>query len=217
MDNLKIFEISLDDKPYKVKKFNLNETLSNVRRTLNISEYYECINGNGFSVGIDDEENFTLENLYEDRNRDTFTLNYKKCTKTIIALINNEEEIQIECLLKDNLNIIRGKLNEKVKEKFEFIRNDYPIKEEDESEFTVQDIIHENKIIIKLNEIKNEITPPSSLNSFNKNNENNSNDLNELNNSNNETYYCIICDNQNIGKHTFSSLTTLEEIRKKLD
>ena len=212
MDSQKIFQISLDDKPYKVKKFKLNETLSNVRQALNISEYYECVDGNGFSVGIDDEENFTLENLIQDNKKGTFSLHYKKCTKTVIVLINNKEEIQIECLLKDTLIKIREQLNKDIKEKFEFILNDYPIKETDESEFIVEDIINSNKILIKLTETKND--PPSSINSINKNNKKSSNDLS---NSKSETYYCIICDNKNIGKHKFSSLTTLEEIRKKLD
>ena len=38
MNEKKRFQIYLDDKPYKIKKFKLNEKLSNVRKTLNINE-----------------------------------------------------------------------------------------------------------------------------------------------------------------------------------
>ena len=72
MDDEKIFQISLDDKPYKVKKFKLKEKLSDVRKVLDISEYYEFINENGKNVEIGDEENFTLDNLFEDKKKGYF-------------------------------------------------------------------------------------------------------------------------------------------------
>ena len=34
MDDEKIFQISLDDKPYKVKKFKLKEKLNDVRKII---------------------------------------------------------------------------------------------------------------------------------------------------------------------------------------
>jgi hypothetical protein len=43
MDDQKMFHISLDDKPYKIKKFKLKEKLSDIRKILNINEYYEFI------------------------------------------------------------------------------------------------------------------------------------------------------------------------------
>ena len=52
----------MDDKPYKVKKFKLKEKLNDIRKLLNISEYYELINENGFNFEIDDEESFILDN-----------------------------------------------------------------------------------------------------------------------------------------------------------
>ncbi len=226
MDEIKIFQISLDNEPYKVKKFQLKETLKNVRKILNINEYYECVDGNGFSVDIDDEENFTLENLIEDKTKSIFSLNYKKCTNKVIILINNKEEIQIECLLKDNLSNIRKILNEEIKENFNFIFNNFLIDESEEIEFKVKDIIHNNKLLIKLNKTKKKLISKSPIKSFSKSNEKNSNNSYDLNNSNisnnsndsnNETYYIIFCDNKNIGKHKFSNSITLEEIRKKLD
>ena len=62
MDDKKIFQISLDDKPYKVKKFKLKVKLNDVIKLLNINEYYEFINENLFNIEIDDEESFTLDN-----------------------------------------------------------------------------------------------------------------------------------------------------------
>ena len=81
MDDQKMFQISLDNKPYKVKKFKLKEKLSDVRKILNINEYYEFINENGFNIDIDDEESFTLNNLFENKKKETFTLKFKKCTR----------------------------------------------------------------------------------------------------------------------------------------
>ena len=208
MDDEKIFQISLDDKPYKVKKFKLKENLSDVRKISNISEYYEFINENGKNVEIGDEENFTLDNLFEDKKKRIFSLKYKKCTKNIIVVINNEKQIQIECFLKDNLLTIREKINKEIKEKFIFILDDFPLEESDEGGFIVNDIINDNKIYIKLNDNLNN-------NSNDLNDSNNSNDLNNC--SKNEIYYSIICDNKNIGKHKFPNSFTLEEIRKKLD
>ena len=72
MDDEKTFQISLDDKPYKVKKFKLKEKLSDVRKVLDISEYYEFINENGKNVEIGDEENFTLDNLFENKKKRIF-------------------------------------------------------------------------------------------------------------------------------------------------
>ena len=72
MDDEKIFQISLDDKPYKVKKFKLKENLSDVRKISNISEYYEFINENGKNVEIGDEENFTLDYLFENKKKGYF-------------------------------------------------------------------------------------------------------------------------------------------------
>ena len=115
----------MDDKPYKVKKFKLKENLSDVRKVLDISEYYEFINENGKNVEIGDEENFTLDNLFENKKKRIFSLKCKKCTKNIIVVINNEKQIQIECLLKDNLLTIREKINKKIKEKFIFIDNEF--------------------------------------------------------------------------------------------
>ena len=84
----------------------------------------------------------------------------------------------------------------------------FPLEESEESEFTVKDIINDNKISIKLNDNLNN-------NSNDLNDSNNSNDLNNC--SKNEIYYSIVCDNKNIGKHKFPNSFTLEEIRKKLD
>ena len=208
MDDEKIFQISLDDKPYKVKKFKLKENLSDVRKVLNISESYEFINENGKNVEIGDEENFTLDNLFENKKKKIFSLKCKKCTKNIIVVINNEKQIQIECFLKDNLLTIREKINKEIKEKFIFILDDFPLEESDEGGFIVNDIINDNKIYIKLNDNLNN-------NSNDLNDSNNSNDLNNC--SKNEIYYSIVCDNKNIGKHKFPNSFTLEEIRKKLD
>ena len=72
MDDEKIFQISLDDKLYKVKKFKLKENLSDVRKISNISEYYEFINENGKNVEIGDEDNFTLDNLFENKKKGYF-------------------------------------------------------------------------------------------------------------------------------------------------
>ena len=236
MDETKIFQISLDNKPYKTKKFKLKETLKNVRKLLNLNEYYECVDGNGFIVDIDDEDNYILENLIEDKTKSKFSLNYKKYTIKVIVLINNKEEIKIECSLKDNLSNIRKILKEEIKETFNFIDKDkFCIDESEETEFTVKDIIYNGKLLIKLNKTKKKLKSQSQIKSFSKSNEKNSNnsiDLNNSNNSNNsfdlnnsnnsndsnnETYYIIFCDNKNLGKHKFSNSTTLEEIRKKLD
>ena len=164
MDDEKIFQISLDDKPYKVKKFKLKEKLSDVRKILNINEYYEFINENGFNIDIDDEESFTLNNLFENKKKETFTLKFKKCTQKIIVVINNKKEIEIECLLKDNLSTIREILNNEIKEKFQFIYNEkFLIEESDDEEFTVNDIIKNNKISIKLNEKEKTIIDSSEI------------------------------------------------------
>ena len=149
MDDEKIFQISLDDKPYKVKKFKLKEKLSDVRKILNINEYYEFINENGFNIEIDDEESFTLNNLFENKKKGIFTLKFKKCTQKRIVVINNKNEIEIECLLKDNLSTIREILNNEIKEKFQFIYNEYPVDESEEGDFEVNEIIKNNKISIK--------------------------------------------------------------------
>ena len=106
-------------------KFKLKEKLSDVRKVLNISESYEFINENGKNVEIGDEENFTLDNLLKKKKKATFTLKCRKCTKNIIVVINNNKQIQIECLLKDNLLTIREKINKKIKEKFIFIDNEF--------------------------------------------------------------------------------------------
>ena len=50
MVDKKIFQISLDDKPHKIKKFKSKEKLNDVRKLLKISEYYEFINKNGFNI-----------------------------------------------------------------------------------------------------------------------------------------------------------------------
>ena len=219
MDDQKMFLISLDDKPYNVKKFKLQEKLSDIRKVLNINEYYEFINENGFSIEIDDEENYTLDNLFEDKKKGTFTLKCRKCTKKIIVVINNKEKIEIECLLKDNLSTIREILNNEIKEKFQFIYNEkFLIDEPEEGEFTVNDIIKNNKISIKLNEKEKILIDSSEKKSINKKNLNDSNNSNNSNDcSENEKYYSIVCDNKSIGKHKFSNSSTLEEIRKKLD
>ena len=109
MYNQKIFQIFIDDKPYKIKKFILNEKLSNIRKVLNINEKYVIVNENWIEIDINDEENFTLDNLIEDKKKEEFILNYKKTVNKIIVLINDKEVTQIECLLKDNLTIIRKK------------------------------------------------------------------------------------------------------------
>ena len=77
MVDKKIFQISLDDKPHKIKKFKSKEKLNDVRKLLKISEYYEFINKNGFNIEIDDEESFTLDNWFEKKNW-TFTLKSRK-------------------------------------------------------------------------------------------------------------------------------------------
>ena len=72
MDDKKAFQIFLDDKKQKMTKFKLKEKLSDVRKVLNISEYYEFINENGKNVEIGDEENFRLDNLFEDKKKGYF-------------------------------------------------------------------------------------------------------------------------------------------------
>ena len=216
MDDQKMIHISLDDKPYKIKKFKLKEKLSDVRKILNINEYYEFIDENGFSIEIDDEESFTLNNLFENKKKGIFTLKFKKCTQKRIVVINNKNEIEIECLLKDNLSTIREILNNEIKEKFQFIYNEkFLIEESDDEEFTVNDIIKNNKISIKLNEKEKTIIDSSEIKSINKKNLNDSNNSNNC--SKNEKYYSIVCDNKSIGKYKFSNSSTLEEIRKNLD
>ena len=210
-----MFQISLDNKPYKVKKFKLKEKLSDVRKILNINEYYEFIDENGFNIDIDDEESFTLNNLFENKKKETFTLKFKKCTQKIIVVINNKKEIEIECSLKDNLSNIREILNNEIKEKFQFIYNEYPVDESEEGDFEVNEIIKNNKISIKLNEKEKTIIDSSEIKSINKKNLNDSNNPNNC--SKNEKYYSIICDNKSIGKYKFSNSSTLDEIRKKLD
>ena len=152
----KIFKIYLNDKALRLKKLNINENLSSIRRILSLSHIFKFTQDN-IPIDEEDEENFELKNLIEDQEKEPFKL---KCIKSdTVEIIEIKKVLKIECLLNEKLTKLREKIMNEISEEFDFLYENCLIEETEECKFNISEITKNGKIQIKFKE-KEKLSKP---------------------------------------------------------
>ena len=155
-DNIKeeklLIEFYLNEKPIYNKKCLNTEKLCNVRKLLSkIIENFYFISKEDNKISLTEENNLKLDKIIKDKNKiylksDEKTSNINN--KTLIEIfLNNKLVLNKKLNISNNLPTIRKTLADKITQDFQFeFPNGLKLDIDEEEDFTLEEIIKENKL-----------------------------------------------------------------------
>ena len=172
-----IVKIILDGKPIGTKPLFENDSLTTIREKIQdkTKEYsdYIFIDKNGDIISKENEKDYNLENICESKTIKIKSL--ETSNSGINVLLNDSKKFSINCSKSQNLNDVRGLINNNIQEDFLFLDQDgNTVSKTDENDYSVEDILNNESIKIKGNNstTKKPSEEPKKVNDNNMNNKN---------------------------------------------
>ena len=172
-----IVKIILDGKPIGTKPLFENDSLTTIREKIQdkTKEYsdYIFIDKNGDIISKENEKDYNLENICESKTIKIKSL--ENGNSGINVVLNDSKKFSINCSKSQNLNDVRGLINNNIQEDFLFLDQDgNTVSKTDENEYSVEDILNNESIKIKANNstTKKPSEEPKKVNDNNMNNKN---------------------------------------------
>jgi hypothetical protein len=212
----KPYSFFIEGKPLCAKKFKSNENLSKVRIALKskIDSSILFLNGDDAPIDIEDEQDFTLENI--DKAGKIYLSHSNGELKSFQIYSDGNFLINYQGNENENIKNIRKTLENKINKDFLFLlKNESKIEKEDENDedgFSLSDIEKDGIIYITTGDIS--ITNNSNVGNKN---ENNAYEQQKFNNdNNNKILYSFILGNKIIYTSSFLPEYPLYLVRKEL-
>jgi hypothetical protein len=154
-----------------------NDSLATIREKIQdkTKEYsdYIFIDKNGDIISKENEKDYNLENICESKTIKIKSL--ENGNSGINVVLNDSKKFSINCSKSQNLNDVRGLINNNIQEDFLFLDQDgNTVSKSDENEYSVEDILNNESIKIKANNstTKKPSEEPKKVNDNNMNNKN---------------------------------------------
>ena len=147
-----IIRIILNGKPIGTKPLFGNDSLSTIRekiqdKTKGYSDYI-FVDKNGDNISKENEKDYNLENICESK---SIKIKSLKTSNSVINVILNDS-FAINCSNSQNLNVVRGLINNSIQDDFLFLDQDgNTVSKTDENDYSVEDILNNESIKIKAN------------------------------------------------------------------
>ena len=173
-----IVKIILDGKPIGTKPLFGNDSLSTIREKIQdkTKEYsdYIFVDKNGDNISKENEKDYNLENICESKSIKIKSL--KTSNSVINVILNDSKQFSINCSNSQNLNVVRGLINNNIQDDFLFLDQDgNTVSKTDEIDYSVEDILINESIKIKGN--NSTIKTSDELKIVNDNNMNNKKEI----------------------------------------
>ena len=173
-----IIRIILNGKPIGTKPLFGNESLTTIREKIQdkTKEYsdYIFVDKNGDNISKENEKDYNLENICESK-----TIKIKSLeiiNSGINVILNDLKQFSINCSNSQNLNVVRGLINNIIQDDFLFLDQDgNTVSKTDEIDYAVEDILNNKSIKIKGN--NSTIKTSDELKIVNDNNMNNKKEI----------------------------------------
>ena len=156
--------ILLDDKAICTKKFLFSDSLAIIRQTIKgkINNHFQFLDPNEILIDVEDESDFSLENIIQGENIKIKSIEKENEDKEILLKIflNNKNICSFKCRTKDKLTSIRELIYDKIKNNFQFLDlTESNVEMKDEQYYSVNDILKNEIITISTN--SNDFPPPT--------------------------------------------------------
>ena len=143
-----IIRIQLDEKIIGSKPLFPNDTLTSIREKIKekIKEKYIFLDKDLNEIEKNDEDDYLLKDIEVEK---IIRLKSDKTnTSEIKIFLKNKDILSINCSSDKNLKDLRQILKNKINENFSFLDiDDNLVEKEDEQDYNVKDILHEENII----------------------------------------------------------------------
>ena len=149
-----IVKITIDGKPIGTKPLFGNDSLTTIRekiqdKTKDYSDYI-FVDKNGENISKENEKDYNLENICESKTIQIKSL--ETSNSGIKVILNDSKQFSINCSNSQNLNVVRGLINNNIQDDFLFLDQDgNTVSKTDENDYSVEDILINESIKIKGN------------------------------------------------------------------
>ena len=149
-----IIKLILDGKPIGTKPLFENDNLTTIRekiqdKTKDYSDYI-FVDKNGENISKENEKDYNLNNICESKTIQLKSL--ETSNSGINVILNDSKQFSINCSNSQNLNVVRGLINNSIQDDFLFLDQDgNTVSKTDENDYSVEDILNNASIKIKGN------------------------------------------------------------------
>ena len=172
-----IIRIILDGKPIGTKPLFENDSLTTIREKIQdkTKEYsdYIFVDKKGDNISKENEKDYNLEIFVKSKTIKIKSL--ETSNSGINVILNDSKQFSINCSNSQNLNVVRGLINNNIQDDFLFLDQDgNRVSKTDENDYSVEDILNNESIKIKANNstTKKPSEEPKKVNDNNMNNKN---------------------------------------------
>ena len=149
-----IIKLILDGKPIGTKPLFENDNLTTIREKIQdkTKEYsdYLFVDKNGDNISKENEKDYNLNNICESKTIQLKSL--ETSNSGINVILNDSKQFSINCSKSQNLNEVRGLINDLIQDDFLFLDQDgNTVSKTDENDYSVEDILNNESIKIKAN------------------------------------------------------------------
>ena len=165
-----IIRIILNGKPIGTKPLFGNDSLTTIRekiqdKTKGYSDYI-FVDKNGDNISKENEKDYNLEIFVKSKTIKIKSL--ETSNSGINVILNDSKKFSINCSNSQDLNVVRGWINNNIQDDFLFLDQDgNRVSKTDENDYSVEDILNNESIKIKIIKTSDE---PKIVNDNNMNN-----------------------------------------------